>query len=142
MNRENVTVIPTPNRDAIEKWCTVLESGKYVQTAHALHKKDGGRCCLGVACDVYRELTGNGAWVAPTEYSTAGHGNTLSFNVDGDIDNDGSLPDTVREFFGFDRQDPFVSGTITATQANDRRGWSFDRIAHKLRTKYLQTEES
>jgi hypothetical protein len=34
-----------------EKWVQALESGRFKQGAHVLHRKeDDARCCLGVAC--------------------------------------------------------------------------------------------
>lgn len=45
-----------------EKLVEALRSGDYEQTRFYL-RYDGGFCCIGVMCDVYRKETGNGEWV-------------------------------------------------------------------------------
>lgn len=49
------------NRDAIRKWVDALRSGEYEQGTGTLHP-DGQYCCLGVACEVYKQETGQGKW--------------------------------------------------------------------------------
>lgn len=42
------------------KWYAALESGKYLQARECLRDGAGGRCCLGVACDVLKPA--NARW--------------------------------------------------------------------------------
>lgn len=44
--------------EARDLWVKALRSGKYRQVAKRLANVNNGRCCLGVACDVYCEAEG------------------------------------------------------------------------------------
>jgi hypothetical protein len=52
----------TTEADRIEMIAAALESGKFEQALGALRVGDG-YCCLGVACEIYRQVTGRGEWV-------------------------------------------------------------------------------
>lgn len=43
-------------------WLEALESGEYKQTTSVLNNGEGGYCCLGVLCDVYRKEVDNCSW--------------------------------------------------------------------------------
>ena len=55
------------NPEIKAKWLEALKSGKYKRGSCALKpaisKGDESYCCLGVLCDVHREMTGKGKWV-------------------------------------------------------------------------------
>ena len=44
-----------------ERWLEALKSGKYQQGTEYL-SKNGEFCCLGVLCDLYREVRHRGRW--------------------------------------------------------------------------------
>jgi hypothetical protein len=52
----------TPNKDNLRLWAEALESDDFKQGLGALRTRDGGRCCLGVACDAFKRATGRGRW--------------------------------------------------------------------------------
>lgn len=49
-----------PNEPA-RLWVEALRSGQYRQ-GHSALRNDDAYCCLGVACEVYRQITGAGDW--------------------------------------------------------------------------------
>lgn len=49
------------NREHIQAWVAALRSGKFDQAQKSL-KTEGGHCCLGVACEIFKEQTGRGEW--------------------------------------------------------------------------------
>lgn len=51
-----------------KKWVAALRSGKYEQGTGAL-RVDQSYCCLGVACELYREATGDGIWEGSTFFT-------------------------------------------------------------------------
>lgn len=126
----------------MEKLCQVLESGKYQQTTAFLHN-DGKFCCLGVACDLYREITGIGEW------KDHQHGQNKLFALPregGDFTHHGTtLPNQVRDFFGFKShvgdtkkytesdQSRLREGPLRLTKLNDD-GKSFKEIATAIRS--------
>lgn len=80
---------------------SALRSGDYQQAQGFLHRIDVGHCCLGVACDLYRQRTGIGRWVSAlcgdnSIFETPGK------YLDSDIERSSAdLPGAVREYFGF-----------------------------------------
>ncbi len=108
-----------------------LRSGEYIQAQNAL-RKDGGFCCLGVACDLHLKATADGSW-AGTIYHTPKGSSQIT------------LPLTVRNWYGFltsnpEFPDPRGSGglaSIVATQANDELNLTFPQIADLLEQQYL-----
>lgn len=76
------------NREKALKWAAALRSGEFKQGRGRLRTSDGGHCCLGVACELYRRETGNGKWV---RYPSG----ELRFAVDGK-ECDLILPSEVR----------------------------------------------
>ena len=69
------------------KLVEALQCGKYKKGIEALRREDR-YCCLGVACDLYREHEGAGEWVK--------YGSSWSFL--GKIE---SLPQEVMDWLGF-----------------------------------------
>lgn len=75
-----------------------LRSGDYKQTSGRLRRNEDKFCCLGVMCDKYHEITGDGRW-------TLGGLDELDIFEAGDIADvnyaSGSdLPDVVRDWVG------------------------------------------
>lgn len=116
-------------KERLIKWAEALESGKYKQASGFLRRKnhfDGPEflyCCLGVACEVFREETGEGEW-----RDNVFMGNSFV------------LPDAVADFFGFNRglhdgtmqlkmDDPHMA----CWQMNDTEGAPFPHIAQYIR---------
>lgn len=106
----------TPEQ-ARKEWVKDLRSGEYQQITGQLREGDNGRCCLGVACDTYKRLTGKGEWDENT--FVASEDSFCSFE----------LPEIVMEFFGFDTTDPKLDDRGTATTLNDDTGLTFIEIA-------------
>lgn len=106
----------TPEQ-ARKEWTKDLRSGEYQQITGQLREEDNGRCCLGVACDTYKRLTGKGSW------------NDDIFVTDKDDFSSSELPEVVMLFFGFYKKDPELDGDITATTLNDGENKTFAEIA-------------
>lgn len=106
----------TPEQ-ARKEWVKDLRSGEYQQITGQLREGDNGRCCLGVACDTYKRLTGKGEWDENT--FVASEYNYFS----------AELPSTVMTFFGFDKSDPELSYGRSATTLNDQLERTFEEIA-------------
>lgn len=86
------------------KLVAALRSGKYKQSTGAL-RQDEGYCCLGVGCDVHREVTGNGSWEKMDgrwKYIVG-----IEKPV-GDV-----LPKDVMAWFGFGGENPQTKEVIT-----------------------------
>jgi len=83
-----------PNENEV-KLIAALRSGSYKQITGALHSAEGF-CCLGVACEVFRQETGRGRWIESSK-------GTYVFSVTpGDTDSSESiLPYTVRKWLGW-----------------------------------------
>lgn len=106
----------TPEQ-ARKEWAKDLRSGEYQQITGQLREGDNGRCCLGVACDTYKRLTGKGSWDDNT------------FVAEEDNYCSAELPSIVMEFFGFDTTDPQLKAYATATILNDDINLTFLQIA-------------
>jgi len=115
---------PTPQQIAnIRKLISALRTNGYPQSRGGLAGPNGF-CCLGVACDVYRQETGMGNW------STVGHMNVekqIAWRYE--IGNDHEiyyLPFQVMEHYGFTERNPLM----LASQNDD--GATFKEIASFL----------
>lgn len=100
-------------------WAHALEVDHAGQTKSALERRDGRRCCLGIAC---REAIRDGVRVDAVDDS----GITM---FDG---NAGTLPHSVRNWLGAPEGDPMLDGEY-ATTRNDTRGETFVQIAAAIR---------
>lgn len=102
---------------ARKEWAKDLRSGEYQQITGQLREGDNGRCCLGVACDTYKRLTGKGEWDDNT------------FVASEDSYCSAELPSIVMEFFGFYKSDPDLAYGRQATTLNDQLERTFEEIA-------------
>lgn len=116
-----------------QKWVDALRGGEFPQGMNSLHEVDGGYCCLGVACELYRKDTGKGKWIKPVAKC---EDHRLMFSVNGE----GSttiLPPEVRRWLNMKTssgslridagdEEGFVGSTLA--DANDH-GFEFPRIA-------------
>lgn len=119
-----------PNRENIRLWVEALRSGRYKQGRQTLRQKKDNvirYCCLGVACNVYKRVTGRGKWIT-TDVS-----GTHSFH--GQM---GVLPGSVADWLGLDDVNPNLLGDIKASSANDTYNWTFEAIADAIEAKYLK----
>lgn len=117
-------------------WLAALRGGEFHQTNAKLHADDslgGGFCCLGVACELYRRETGEGAW--------EGDSFGLQKFVLPDFSESHTLPTTVRDWLGLadtiggfrheiikDREDDGPLHLSCLSEMNDN-GCSFSEIA-------------
>lgn len=124
-------------RRRIQLWVDALRSGKYRQTTGMLHRKNGGYCCLGVACDVYRLETERGSWDVRNACEGA---DGADFVVKSDRDA-AVMPSDVRRWFGFDTSDPEVlmpdGDTARLAILNDENRFRFKKIAQLIEKTYL-----
>lgn len=106
-----------------KKWVETLKSGDYKQATGYLQTPDGF-CCLGVACDLYAEETGDGAWSEAGDY--------YQFVVDeGRQLQIATLPTAVREWLGLRTEAGDIDNENALTALNDA-GVSFDQIAEQI----------
>ena len=78
--------------DFAKAWVTALRSGEYPQALGRL-RSDDAYCCLGVACELFRQMYGEGEWEDDTDIG-ASH-----FSIGIAIE-EGILPDRVRDALG------------------------------------------
>lgn len=111
-------------------WVKALRSGKYVQTAGALHKRHNGEdrfCCLGVACEVYNVLHPDDpipTYVASISDSFIGPAVEM-FSYDG---NTAALPEDVQNWLGLRQNNGEFSNFDSLADRNDQ-GATFGTIA-------------
>jgi hypothetical protein len=104
-----------------EKWLRALESGEYKQARRAL-QKNGGFCCLGVACDLFAKKVK--AYIHTYE--------------DGSVDYV-DLPPAVRDHLGMRTTNGMYGFADTdgpvldLMHLNDAKRWSFKQIAAFIR---------
>jgi len=103
-------------------WIKALRSGRYKQTRNAL-RYNGGFCCLGVLCDLYRKDTGDGEWDYSSFIDSTGASSTVI------------PPRRVQRWAGLEDGNPLLGRELVATELNDR-GRSFTFIADRIE-KYL-----
>lgn len=102
-----------------QKLVDALRSGEFTQTTGHL-RDDTGHCCLGVACEIYRRVTGNGEWDGP-DYAPM-------FVISEDDQDDVSLPFAVQNWLGFADSARHYEVTESLAIRNDN-GASFTEIA-------------
>lgn len=125
--------MPKVNKEAIREWVEALESGRYQQTTGTLaqYEENGsvGYCCLGVACDVFKERLN-------LTQKMAGHRILFDNTV-------ASMPFTVSDFLGLPDTNvhwPGMNKLVGLTQLNDIYGLTFEEIATILRANFLEEE--
>lgn len=122
------------NKAAILEWVEALESGRYRQITGSLamtsiSTNDIGYCCLGVACDVFKDRLG------------------LEVGEDrGEISFDGNiacLPEEVHNFLGLPDTEVHweeMNRFVHVTQLNDVYELTFPEIAAIIRANFLEEE--
>lgn len=110
-----------------QKLVEALRSGEFEQMLSRLRATQDGQpsyCCLGVACEIYRRETGEGAW-----------NDNDDFVIDGS-DHSSFLPTAVREWLSFSTTDGYMAITLenggsfsSLTELNDEAELSFAEIA-------------
>lgn len=109
------------NKERVMKLVERLRDPESMQARGHLRSRSNHKrmCCLGHACEVYRQETGDGGW-SQTGY-LLGYGTAF-----------GWLPDKVREWYGFKSNDPeiLVDGKLEwASAHNDTYKKSLAEIA-------------
>jgi hypothetical protein len=109
-------------------WVEALRSGNFQQGSEQLYK-NGRYCCLGVLCELHRQVTGRGKW-SSTPSACGG------FTYQTEKDESGAvLPMEVREWAGLDEANPVLaeaklpSVQQVATFLNDGQQLGFPGIA-------------
>lgn len=134
------------NKERIALWAQDLETQDQIQATGQLYNRrtpeqpggDGGFCCLGRACEVYRANTGDGKWV-PVDKTSARYKFVAHDSEGRGYADEFSLPKPVQEWYGLASNDPELPETrsgkkmVCASGANDYGKWSFKRIAKALR---------
>lgn len=128
-------VLTDEQRAHLTAWCEDLESDKYVQTTNRLRNNspigaDYSYCCLGVACNTFKKVTGKGTW-----------GETGTFMDNMDCGASTSLPSFVAEWLTGETYDGtlfvFYKGKKEdVINLNDRHKLTFKEIAHCVRETY------
>ncbi len=121
------------NPEIKDLWLEGLRSGKYPQGRGMLVNttRTGGSefCCLGVLCDIAVQhgiiRANDGDVYGRRRFTTRGaypEDNGFEYQV---------LPIEVKEWAGLDSQNPIIESDegMTATTANDARGYDFRMIA-------------
>lgn len=120
-------------------WVEKLRSGEFQQGKLALHRIDNqdSYCCLGVACELYRQATGKGEWVGERQERVVQ--TRMAFEVDGEYTTD-YLPSPVIKWLGLASPeasfcDPYVESDgchLESLYRMNDRGYDFPIIAHKI----------
>lgn len=121
-------------KENIKKWIDALRSGKYQQGRKALRREGDGDeyCCLGVACAIYVEETGDGVWTR--SFATCKFILELTYEVP----EEAYLPLAVQGFFGLDHHDPRIGGVVTLTSLNDSGKHTFEEIADIIEREFMK----
>lgn len=134
------------NIKLIKQWVEALRNGKYSQGRKALRNGNNEFCCLGVLCDISKDILrmkwqGNSS--KPEIYSIDGNsivlpssiykylGKTDEFNSDKVriSSNNLKLPDSVKQYLGLDY--------TYLTELNDTYKLSFNQIADIIEEEFL-----
>ena len=118
------------NKERVQLLVDALRSGKFTQGRMVL-RIDQAYCCLGVACEIYRQETGAGSWQDARQYAK-------SFVVAGE-ESVTQLPDPVANWYGFGDQNPRLQEFNSAIFANDD-GRSFRLIADDFEETYINRD--
>lgn len=125
------------NVEALRKWVLALVSGEYKQGKGVLRRGDK-YCCLGVACEIFKDEVGlkedgQPVWPATRFVGTDGDASAVE------------LPESLAKFMFGNREivNPDVARPSSdgvertlATFANDDLGWSFEQIARSVNDYY------
>ena len=80
-------------------WLDALRSGKYKQGNGKLLGDNFAYCCLGVACDLFQKMYGEGEWVEACSGESG-----FRFSIDGESER-GRLPVRVKNALGLAERD-------------------------------------
>lgn len=106
-----------------------LRSGEIKQGVGHLRDRNDCYCIWGVACEGYRQVTGQGEWVMNTDMIME---NCYYFIHNGECDDVGPL-DAVVDFYGFPEFHEYADDIVEfLMQANDNEKLSFDQLADKI----------
>lgn len=147
MNDLDLAIFRASNRANVKLWVAALRSGNYVQTDGALRKLIEGSstprfCCLGVATEVAIMHNAVNLRAAGPDEGEDGGGYVSSTDATNWRTENGSLPDGVRAWLGFESPNPIIAriqgeGAVEATGANDSLHWDFNRIADEVEYTYM-----
>lgn len=122
------------NKEAIREWIADLRSGKFKQGRGQLRQGDRF-CCLGVACETFRRVTGNGRWVEDS-----------FFPDDSELEEVYILPEPVAHWLGFGIDTSpalsFPHGVRYCSEANDDDRKRFSTIAAAIERTFLAESPS
>ena len=114
-----------------KKWIEALRSGKYKQGLSRLHTVIDGEskfCCLGVACDLYREEVGGG-WAVLPYFGRPSTSRVFFVNAETESFG-GYLPPSVTKWLGLRYNDGTTYENVTALpRLNDDDKLTFEEIA-------------
>lgn len=127
------------------QWIAALLSGDYKQGKHVLRTDTDEYCCLGVLCEVSRELEGvqHGQWIRPhpgARYTFAmGESPASSQSWS-------SVPVQLAKELGLEVTVVKDSGVHVSVQTrlqelNDAEGWDFEQIAEFIDVEIPVTDE-
>lgn len=128
MTTEITRELTDEQKSNVRRWVVALRSGEYEQATRCLRDNGGRMCCLGVACDLYRKETGDGAW-DPTD--DPGWVFATRHERVGSI-----LPDVVKNWLGVLERNPLLDAQTSAAGMNDA-GRPFEEIADAIEEAYL-----
>lgn len=106
-------------------WIEALESGEFVQTRGMLRGNDDSYCVMGVACEVYRRETGQGAW-------TSGRSGATGFTIRA-WDYNKAVPFDVADWYGLATKNGSYGEGESLMRDNDI-GLSFAELAAIIRS--------
>lgn len=101
------------NTAAIKQWTDELRSGNRNQTTGKLDEEINGvrrQCCLGVACDLFRDEIGLKVVVRTDDFK--------SLYEYGEHQETGLLPTEVMDYLGFDDYNPAIELPLNNEQRN------------------------
>lgn len=132
------------NKPVAVLWVNALRSGKYTQTKGGLRDRNG-MCCLGVLCDVFREVCHQGEWtptggaVGDSAFDT---GKKIHHGEESIADTEKSVaPHAVVAWANMKDGNPVVRGEMFDTntsiaELNDGMNWDFAMIADLIEAQY------
>ena len=120
----------TLNENA-KAWVAALRSGEYTQTKKMLHRvtqeNENSFCCLGVACDLYRNSVG-GDWDMIRQDACI---EQARFTDNKGASADSDLTPAVMDWLGLaDSEGAYCVGTLVSL--NDNLDFTFDQIADAI----------
>lgn len=109
-------------------WVEALESGEYEQTQLHL-REENCFCCLGVANDLYRKMTGKGEWIP--------HSLGFAFRISPSDSSSVGLASSVKKWLELKTNGEFGPDKLIeedyCINLNDSKGADFHEIAAFLR---------